>query len=1144
MVTRPGSRILLVAAILLCSWLGWAAAATAEPSGEPASDVQRGLSRCDSLHAAGLYDESVTLGRRLLARLEAEGRADSLAAADIVERILKGLIMTGSGGTAECLELAQRALALRERRLPAGSAAIGASAFQLGLVLERHGRYEEARALLERALSIQQAARPPLDPSLANTIVAIANLRARLGDYEGLSALYERALAIQERAHGPRSNQVAGTLQNYAILRKLTGDFGPARDLYLRALAILERELGPDHPRVARVHHNLGNVLLLMGDHRAARRAYERALAIREAALGPDDPQVASTLDALSLLLEETGQLVEARDAAERALKIKRLHYPEDSPRVAHALATLASILLALGDPAAAEPPATEALAAVRSAYGPEHPRVAELETVLGQIRSLAGDPAGAETWLGRALATFRKALSPDHPKIAAGLRSLAEVVMDRGGLGEARPLLEEALAIDERALGADNVAVAADLSLLGRLDGRQGRLAEARDRLERSVAITAATLGPDHPKHVERLALLARTLARSGDRARALELALRAEALGRRDLRLVARGLSERRALLYASRRPGGLDLALALAATTDAAVDLEAVWDEVVRSRCLVLDEMATRRRLLGDEGDEGIRRLRRELLDASGELAWLLVSSPEEEPERFRERQWRIQQRLDATEVELARRSADYDRRTRLAEVGLAEVEAALPPGSALVSYVRHPVPSVAGGLDPTAEPAPCYAALVLPADGDGPALVPLGPAAAIDLAVSRWRDEAGHGVGVPGRPEPVAERACREAGNRLREMVWDPVAPLLGDAERVFLVPDGSLHLVDFAALPVGEDGYLVESGPLLHCAGAERDLVGREGRATAPGLLLAMGAPDFDADCAHLVTPAEAATAWAAATGRRDATAPPAAGGGPGTDEPARRTLRDLTFAPLPASLGEVRAIAAMCRSGDGGGPTPAATTGGDDVLCLTGREASEAALKTLAGRYRILHLATHGFFLDRDGCWPGEGGRGVSATRPAAEPRTGVAPATDPLLLSGLALAGANTRCAATPREEDGVLLAAEIAALDLGDVGWAVLSACESGLGTIHADEGIMGLRRAFRLAGVPTVITSLWSIDDEMALAWMTELYRVRLRDGLGTAEAVRRADLTLLRRRREAGLGTHPYHWAGFVATGDWR
>jgi CHAT domain-containing protein len=162
----------------------------------------------------------------------------------------------------------------------------------------------------------------------------------------------------------------------------------------------------------------------------------------------------------------------------------------------------------------------------------------------------------------------------------------------------------------------------------------------------------------------------------------------------------------------------------------------------------------------------------------------------------------------------------------------------------------------------------------------------------------------------------------------------------------------------------------------------------------------------------------------------------------------------------------------------------------------------------------------------------------------VGGLTTAARARADVTSRENPLLLSGLALAGANQRAAARPDEDDGILTAEEVASLNLSGVEWAVLSACDTGLGTITSGEGVFGLRRAFQIAGAHTVIMSLWSVDDQATRRWMRALYEGRFQRSLDTAHAVREAGLAVLRERRAKGLSTLPFYWAAFVAAGDWR
>jgi len=474
------------------------------------------------------------------------------------------------------------------------------------------------------------------------------------------------------------------------------------------------------------------------------------------------------------------------------------------------------------------------------------------------------------------------------------------------------------------------------------------------------------------------------------------------------------------------------------------------------------------------------------------------------------------------------------------------GLAEVAAALEPGDALVSFLRYerarPSRRGAGARRPGAvdfwgwsygpslSPVPTYLAFVLRAGERTPHIVPLGGAPEIESRVAEWRDRAGTAVPARLSSARLEEAAYRTAALRLRRRVWDPVARYLAGARRIFIVPDGALDLVNFAALPAGKSSYLVERGPLLHYLSADRDIVLSSAPPDTCVGLLAVGAPDFDA--------------------RPEATREAIATAGPGSSHAYRgqragcEAFRAARFAALPGSAAEVAEIATLWHEGG--------------ARCLLGPAATETAFKDLAPGHEVLHIATHGFIVG-GGCpstlpasrgiggtaAPGEVPAGAPANGHAGEAdRPGHAQPENPLLFNGLAFAGANHRDDAPPDGDDGILTAEEIGAMDLSGVRWAVLSACETGVGEVQAGEGVLGLRRAFQVAGARTTIMSLWRVDDQATRQWMGALYRARLVGGRNTAESVREAALEILRGRRARGESTHPFTWGAFVASGDWR
>jgi len=119
--------------------------------------------------------------------------------------------------------------------------------------------------------------------------------------------------------------------------------------------------------------------------------------------------------------------------------------------------------------------------------------------------------------------------------------------------------------------------------------------------------------------------------------------------------------------------------------------------------------------------------------------------------------------------------------------------------------------------------------------------------------------------------------------------------------------------------------------------------------------------------------------------------------------------------------------------------------------------------------------------------------------------------------------------------------KEDGILTAYEVSGLNLNGTELATLSACETGVGEAVNGEGVFGLQRAFRHAGVRSILMSLWKIMDRETSQLMAAFYR-RWMEGRPKIDALRESQLEQLDRcRQELGHG-HPLLWAGFILVGD--
>jgi CHAT domain-containing protein/tetratricopeptide (TPR) repeat protein len=971
--------------------------------------------------------------------------------------------------------LLQRLLTIREKSFGPDHSETAPVLDELAELYKVTGAYGKAEPLLQRALAIREKEFGPEDVRTAFALDKLGWVYHATAAYEKAEALYQRELAIFEKEFGPEDRNTAGALNNLAdSIYHATGDYEKAEPLYQRAIAIQEKAYGPGHSETAATINNLAAMYYDVGAYEKAEPLYQRSLAIREKAVGRENPATAQSLNNLANLYVATGAREKAEPLLERALAIMGKERGPEHPDTATALNNLAYLYRTTGAYAKAEPLYGRALAIYEKAFGPEHPFAALAMNNLAVLYAIMGAYEKAEALQQRALEINEKALGPEHPATATSLDNLAVLYWQTGAYAKAEPLFQRALAIREKVLGSEHRDTAGSLNNLAQLYLRLGAYKKAEPLYQRAIAIEEKVLGPEHPDNMPLLGNLAGLYYVMGEYGKTEQLLRRSGAIAESATRRFLLTGSEARQRAYVQGLMRFVYFSVQLALGNPTAQSTEQGITSVLRYKGRVLDEISGGAARLRRSSMPQDREILDSLSNVAQQLSMLTFSPPPKlSPEAVRVRLHELYQEQERLEAQVSSRSGEL--LETVTPVTLERVRQALPGDTVLLEWFRY-VP-----VDRKAEVSgtPHYAVFVVGRHGKI-VTIDLGPAQPIEDLIGEYRRALS---------DPTTTYHM-DIAKELSQKLIKPLRPHLRHVERLLFSPDAALNLVPFAALVDEHGEYLVQHFEITYLTSG-RDLLRMANEPPPRSGAVVLADPSYGTS------------------------------GGEGLPrEMGLRPIRSadldrggLVFNPLPGTAAESAALQSLL--------------GLDANHVLTGDRATEASLRELHGP-RILHVATHAFFLDDTGI----------ALGPARQsPEAGESLGENPLLRSGLALAGANARRSGD--SDDGILTAVEVARLDLSGTQLAVLSACETGVGTLQTGEGIYGLRRALVLAGAQAQLVSLWKVSDSATRDLMVEYYR-RLLRGEGRSAALRGTQRAMVADPARQ----HPYYWATFVPIGDWR
>jgi CHAT domain-containing protein/Tfp pilus assembly protein PilF len=904
------------------------------------------------------------------------------------------------------------------------------------------------------------------------------------------------AMEMRQRL-APGSLDEVAALREWGCTKLMLGDTGLAQETLRKALAIATA-VAPSSLAVANTEYLLGWSMWEQGvqeaadHHRRANEIYER--------LAPRSVEMSDNLNAIGVVWGIQGNIAKAREYLQRALVLRDEIRPGD-PRTATLIANLGRCAEAQGDLAAAEEYERRAIA-MAERMSPESLRIALLRMNLGYLVLARGDLDQAEQELRRSAGIYAR-LAPRSSDYATTISALGRVALERGDLATADEFFARALQLDTEA-GRENHRIIELLLNIAEIKRQRGELAEAEASAQRALAILKeqTPTGMDAAGTFQTLGTIAMD---QGQYSKALELYsqvkeiqehLAPDGLGAAEARhLVGRAYAKMGqagpaldslcsaldALETQGTRMGGTE-----ATRTSFQAKYSGYYHECLRAL------------VQADRPQDAVRVLERSrarallALLAEREVSFATDLTPElarerqqlaSEYDRLQGALTRLNPGKDEAEIQ---KLLDQQRALRLKQEDMAE---RIRKASPRFASIQYPQPLDLAAMRATLDPG----SLLLSYSVGPQETIVFAVAAAggtssgltvqslpIDGKALREKVEAFRRA--IQRPVPTQKAALMSEAADLYDLLVRPVESQVAAADRVLLSLDGPLHSLPFGAL-------------------VRRS---RVGAATRTSFLIEWKALDIVPSATVYAELKKSRRESATADGRLVAFGDPRypalsnAQLASASNPDIREVTRNFVLTPLPFTRREVDGIARVF-------PNRA-----DKYL---GAQATEEHAKALDAKARYIHFACHGYLDQR---FPLNSALVLSIPEKTAE------------------------------GQDNGLLQAWEIFDQVRIDADMVTLSACDTALGKEMGGEGLLGLTRAFLYAGARSVLGTLWGVSDTSTPLLMERFY-AHLKVLPRRDEALRAAQIDFIRGRVRGTTAadlSHPFRWAAYQLSGDWR
>ena len=921
------------------------------------------------------------------------------------------------------------------------------------------------------------------DYNLGITASWLAHLYTEREEYTKAIEMATLFIEVVEVSKGKQDNRYSDALSRLGSIYYTINDLENALSLYSQALDNTEQYLGKDHAHYGIYLNNVASVYSAMSQQEKSLPLFLVSLENTAQTLGKENTQYAICLSNIGECYKSFGDYKKALPYFTESLERTESLYGTSHMDYGICLNNLSMIYVLMGDYEKALPLSLEVLEISKTRYGVNHSEYAFYLSNMGHLYFKMERYYEAEKMYEEALGIIKKTVGTSHDQYLTILNGLAMTYQYIGDYKKALPYSLEVLELSEQILGTSHPDYGTYANNLACLYQFTGQYEKALPSLIAAVKNTEQSLGKTHVTYGKRLNNLALLHQGMGNYDEALPLFYQANDVLFGHMKEILGFRSENESKAFMKTLSFNFDMYSSVNFT------LNQLSPDLLTMN--LNNQLYLKGLLLNNHKNvvSDLRKLNDTILNEN-------ILSLEANEKMYAEqlslspvrRSKNIDSLFNLINAEESLLMGEYDKRfgqSAMLQKDWKNIQNALTDDEIAIEFAHFNYRSVTGWTDST-----LYCAYLLKKGWSAPELVYLFEEQQLKDILSVKSPNALYST-RGGRSVSLKTVAHSDS---IYKFVWAPLEPYLKDLKTVYYAPDGLLHQIPFAALGNKNEALISDQFNLVQLGSTDVICQKRSNLSLENTLLIGGITYDYDTTAKQKVTFNYSYLASNEMQNLRG----------------NRSRSSEWNF--LPGTKNEIENIEKVLTSRK------------KPNTMLVGPKAHEQAFKQLSGSSpSVLHIATHGFFFENKKSKP----RGLDISAFTAS--------EDPMLRSGLILSGANYawKHGSNPYEtEDGILTALEISHMDLTKTDVVVLSACETGLGDIEGSEGVYGLQRAFKMAGVDVIIMSLWEVPDAETAEFMSLLYTTWAKN-----KSLRHA-FNQAQKEMRTTYSSEPLKWAAFV------